>query len=295
MILIPDYPRDIVISLSAKAHYFRVNADKLVTATKPKYVLPLKYIKNEYTDFVRENRKSVTLDMVRPNSCCILTKRKNKWSSTYISIDEYLDTIHSMIDFDSMEVYLSHPYTTVPIVANPTKAGKPVTQRVSFQAMYSGIHHNVRQKMVLELKKYMVPYVMKGLHLFRDITYPIGINFTIFDTVRNWTNKEEPYPDFYQRWDLDNRAYIYLKCLIDLLTSGSTGEQDADENLIQYFKPVIVDDDIIHINKIAIRFVAIEPHETPSLVLGIEHGIKDNIIAGELNSLNNISFDEKPF
>lgn len=137
------------------------------------------------------------------------------------------------------------------VIANETQAGKPRNHIIKGQDFYVGLNPHIRNKIVTALKEsyYEVLKLVNGTALVRlryklKTSYPIIIEMEIQDTITNVFGKQpkdESNPG--TRWDVGNRADPYLKTFLDFLVEGFRNDEG-----IQYFQPLIVDDDRLHIS-----------------------------------------------
>ena len=126
------------------------------------------------------------------------------------------------------------------IVANPTKAGTPKYEIIRGQDFYnSAIREHSRGTIMQAIKNSFVSYV-KDIDIIND--YPIRIKCYLYDTVMNAFDPTKDKTKAGGRWDVGNRCYPYSKAFLDLLATGSNGEQ-------KLFEPKIKDDDRLHVTE----------------------------------------------
>lgn len=92
--------------------------------------------------------------------------------------------------------------------------------------------------------------------LRKSITYPLYIHLEIHDTVRNVYDRSKKGEGI--RWDVGNRAYPYIKTLVDFLVDG-----------YKDIEPIIIDDDRLHVMGEGYTFHPIEEGEECKLVFKI--------------------------
>jgi hypothetical protein len=149
------------------------------------------------------------------------------------------------------------------ILANPGAAGTPNLYTINSQDFYSGNIRFNRAKITIAIKESMLPYVKHCLDLHK---FPVIISLQVHDIVDK------------ANWDILNRSWIYTKCFEDLIASGQTGKKDRDKKNIQYFKPLIPDDNIKWVaGSGGTTFHPVKTTEERKLVFFIKHIPEFNI------------------
>ena len=96
------------------------------------------------------------------------------------------------------------------VISNPRAAGTPRFITINGQKIYNGeIDKHVRNKVLSSIKDSFAPYINK-LPVITE--YPIRIDMEIHDTIRE--------PSSNAMWDVDNRAWTYIKAFQDCLTGN---------------------------------------------------------------------------
>ena len=139
------------------------------------------------------------------------------------------------------------------VIANPLAQGTPKYIVVNGQKLYNGeMNPMVRRKVMAELKEQMGLVVDKMTELDPK-DFPIRIEMELHDVIRE--------PSSHSLWDLDNRAYPYVKAFQDCLT----GNRDRDGK--KRNKQVIPDDNILFITSPPTpTFIPVESEEDRKLV-----------------------------
>ena len=136
------------------------------------------------------------------------------------------------------------------VLANPKSAGTPKMLTINGQQMYSGMQPHTRAKIMTEIKKSFVPYVI-NLPKFHD--YPYDVVCHVFDTYENVLANDR------DNWDIGNRAYPYLKGMLDLLTTGMI------DKTTQAIDPRLLGDDVRCVMAEGYSFTPINKGEQPYL------------------------------
>lgn len=134
------------------------------------------------------------------------------------------------------------------VIANPRAAGTPNYVVINGQKIYNGeVAGPIRNKMMKEIKAFMAPFIAE-LDPITD--FPIRINMEIHDVIKE---------DGYSFWDVDNRAWPYIKAFQDCLT-GDRGN----------YRKIIEDDHMMYITQPPIPlFVPVSNSEDRKLVFTI--------------------------
>lgn len=237
----PQYPRRILLSKKQKPVYFEIRPDGQIVSTNGKATLPLKYIVKNCQDMAKLNRKYITTDWIKSEIACA-TLYQNKLhllGSAYQKGSWYPMATRRTIILCTFE-----NETLTPILGNTTQVGKPRYQRINAQDIYSGLHPSIRGNIVQQMKKFMLPFVKDQAPMTK---FPVKVMLVLTDSIVNQLDEDGEANVNYSKWDLDNRAYLWHKCFMDLITTGKTGEKDKDGNTIQYFEPLIPGDDIRYV------------------------------------------------
>lgn len=116
------------------------------------------------------------------------------------------------------------------VIANPRAAGTPNWVVINGQKIYNGeVAGPIRNKMMKEIKAFMAPFIAK-LDPIKD--FPIRINMEIHDVIKE---------DGYSLWDVDNRAWPYIKAFQDCLTGdrGNCKMVITDDNCMYITQPPV--------------------------------------------------------
>lgn len=161
------------------------------------------------------------------------------------------------------------------VLANPKAAGTPRELTINGQKIYNGeVGKHVRNKVLSDIKKSFEPYIAQ----LKPITkFPIRIECEIHDVIRDEGSNS--------LWDMDNRAYPYIKAFQDCLT----GNKDKSGNYRS--KRVLADDNILYITQPPVPlFVPINPGEERKLIFIIkeEEDIRILLHRGYRRELDNL-------
>lgn len=264
----PMYPRRIQLSKQQRPVYFELRPDGTIVPSNGKAQLPLKYITKNLHTLAKVNRKithhSWLTDEVKIASfdkkgdSVVLPNNESAWIHLVSKKTLILVTLSLSNEGRKVEVN--------PILGNANRVGKPRFQRINAQDIYSGMNEMIRGKVVQEMKKFMLPFV-KDIKIDK---YPVTVTLFLYDTIVNQLDEDGTKQNQYSKWDLDNRAYLWHKCFMDLITTGKTGEKDRDGKTIQWFKPLIPGDDIRYVTACGgTRFMPIRDYTERKLVFGV--------------------------
>jgi hypothetical protein len=202
-IVIPEFIESVTLSNKRRAIYFRENAD-FIERTDGK-AINLSIIHKDY----KARAKMLRLKRVH---------KKHIASKFKIGIQGYLT------DKSGERV-----------LANPIAAGTPKKMSINFQNLYSGkMNHYMRAEVVKAVKNNMLSHVIAAVN--RNITldsFPLYI-------IMKYCNTEKKNGS--TTWDVGNACILYTKCFLDLISTGTNGDTVAGRKKIQYFEPLIPDD-----------------------------------------------------
>lgn len=143
------------------------------------------------------------------------------------------------------------------VIANPRSVGTPRYITINGQKIYNGeVSKHVRNKVLSAIKENFTPYInkMPEVHLEE---FPIKISLELHDIIRE--------PGSNSLWDLDNRAWPYIKAFQDCLTGNK------DKTGRKRCKQVIPDDNVLFITQTPVpKFIPIDDEEDRKLVFTIE-------------------------
>jgi len=114
------------------------------------------------------------------------------------------------------------------VIANPKAAGTPNYVIINGQKIYNGeVGGPIRNKMMKVIKKSLAPFIAK---LDPVTDFPIRINMEIHDVIKE---------DGYSYWDVDNRAWPYIKAFQDTLTGdrGNYPKKIEDDHNMYITQP----------------------------------------------------------
>lgn len=126
--------------------------------------------------------------------------------------------------------FLVDKKTNERVIANPRAAGTPNYVVINGQKIYNGeVAGPIRNKMMMEIKAFMAPFVAK-LNPITD--FPIRISMEMHDVIKE---------DGHSYWDVDNRAWPYMKAFQDCLTGdrGKTIKIIDDDNIMYITQPPV--------------------------------------------------------
>lgn len=151
--------------------------------------------------------------------------------------------------------YLVDLETGERVLANPQAAGTPNMMSINGQKLYNGaMHKHTRNKVMQDLKAFMTPFVNQ---LDPVTDFPLIIEMELHDTIRETSSNS--------LWDLDNRAWPYIKTFQDCLT----GNKDRDGNL--RCKQIIPDDNLLFVTTPPVpKFIPVATAEERKLVFRLK-------------------------
>ncbi len=142
------------------------------------------------------------------------------------------------------------------IVANPRAAGTPRYITINGQKIYNGeASKHIRNKVLSAIKESFAQYINKLDPILLE-NFPLNINLEVHDIIRE--------PSSNSLWDVDNRAWPYVKAFQDCLT-GNTDKNGKKRN-----KQIIPDDNVLFITQPPVpKFVPVDDEEDRKLVFTI--------------------------
>lgn len=153
------------------------------------------------------------------------------------------------------EQWLFDLSTNQRVIANPKAAGTPKVIVINGQKIYNGeVNKHIRNKVLSSIKSSFKSYVEQ----LEPITkFPIKLSLEIHDTIRESNS--------HNLWDMDNRAWPYIKAFQDVLT-GNKDKTGKFRN-----KVVIPDDNILYITQPPVpKFIPIDNEDDRMLIFKIE-------------------------
>lgn len=140
------------------------------------------------------------------------------------------------------------------VISNPRAAGTPRILTINGQKIYNGeVSKHIRNKVLSEIKESFAPYV-NTLDVINE--FPLRIEMEIHDVIRESSGDS--------LWDIDNRAWPYIKGFQDCLT-GNRDKKGKYRN-----KQVVPDDNILYITQPpAPKFIPVDNEEDRKLVFKI--------------------------
>ena len=139
------------------------------------------------------------------------------------------------------------------VVKNTKSAGTPRYISINAQAIYVGLHHSVRSKIVDSLHSLFHETFKKQLPATIDLTgKTVFIHLQFYDVV----SAKLP--------DLDNLANFFVKCGMDCLTKATNSKGDTSHKL-----GIIPDDKVTYVSGISLGFTEIKAEEQRELVFSI--------------------------
>lgn len=181
-----------------------------------------------------------------------LTKYYQK-GKTPPKAQKYLDrTLYGWKKLKGKE-YLCDLTTGERVVANPRAAGTPRYVTINGQKIYNGeISMHIRNKVLGEIKDSFAPFINNLAVIDKD-AFPLVIQMELHDTIREDSSKA--------LWDVDNRAWPYIKAFQDCLT-GNKDKKGKMRN-----KQVIPDDNVLFITQPPVpKFIPVEDESNRKLV-----------------------------
>ena len=162
-------------------------------------------------------------------------------------------------------VFLFDKETNEKVIANPKAAGTPRYITINGQKIYNGeVSKHIRNKVLSSIKDSFAPYINKLQEI--DIEeFPIRIDMEVHDIIRE--------PSSNSLWDLDNRAWPYIKAFQDCLT-GNTDKKGRKRN-----KQIIPDDNVLFITQPCVpKFIPVDKEEDRKLVFTIRKETDERIL-----------------
>lgn len=158
--------------------------------------------------------------------------------------------------FNDGRIFLVELETGERVLANPRAAGTPRYITINGQKIYNGeASKHIRNKILSEIKESFAPYVNKLAPINLE-DFPIRIELEVHDIIRE--------PSSNSLWDVDNRAWPYVKAFQDCLT-GNTDKKGKKRN-----KQIIPDDNVLYITQPPVpKFVPVDNEEDRKLVFTI--------------------------
>lgn len=263
--IIPEYLREIQVSEKQRPKYYYW--DGITIKAKGKKLLQ-KYINPKNKEWIIRNDGNIKPTYLRYPYFIVGFRGKkafgiygqfleNKWVH-----QSYIDLAHRVFTKTEKKQpniwYLVNIETKERVIANSTQAGKPKRIIIKGQDMYSGVLNEfTRAKIVNELKtdyKNKLEFI-DGIAnvdlLFNIEEFPVRIELELIDTIRNHYDRTQKGNGI--RWDVNNRAYPYMKTFVDFL---------VDEL-------VIPDDDRLHVSGEGYDFTPCDKHEDRKLIFRI--------------------------
>ena len=189
-VVIPKYIREVKLSNSIRPKYLKISFEDFRNNA---FKVPEKYIKKEY----RECKRFSTSDL------------KSDFQFVFNNKDK--------------TVVLYNKLTNSPAILNEKKVGQPNIMRINAQDFYSGFSSPfIRGKIMGDIKLNMLPY-LTSLPVITE--RPVRVELEIVDTIKNYTDKSKD--GWGMRFDIDNRAYPYMKAFLDLLVTGKRGDVEV--------------------------------------------------------------------
>lgn len=138
--------------------------------------------------------------------------------------------------------------TELRVIANPKVVGTPRKLIINGQKIYNGeVSKHIRNKVLKEIKDSFKPYIEQLEFIDK---FPIRIECEIHDVIR----------ESHSLWDLDNRAWPYIKAFQDCLT-GNRGQ----------CKKVLEDDNVMYVTQAPVpRFIPVDTEDERKLIFIIK-------------------------
>jgi hypothetical protein len=148
------------------------------------------------------------------------------------------------------------------VIANPRAAGTPRLVTINGQKIYNGeISKHSRNKILGAIKEEMALYINK-LEPIDIEKFPLKLELELHDIIRENNSI----------WDLDNRAWPYIKAFQDCLTGNK------DKNGKKRNKQIIPDDNILWIIQPPVpKFIPVDKEEDRKLVFAISENTDKRI------------------
>lgn len=145
--------------------------------------------------------------------------------------------------------------TKSPLVVNEKTAGLPHYKIINGQDIYNGNYSPHLRASIMQAIKESFISRLHYLPIIDKSHLPCLIQLEVHDAIEQGN------------WDIDNRAYPYSKAFNDILSKGITGKKEKNKMPIQYFKPLMPDDNVNYIRQSGgARFFEIENTNDRKLV-----------------------------
>lgn len=130
----------------------------------------------------------------------------------------------------------------VPQFPTHIRISKNRYQKVSGNALYSGLHRAIRHKMFTSMHDFLMGKIPDGNAVFSPVTISFRFYVPInYGDVRYISKTQKliwhpPEPNYIPRWDVDNLAWPWIKAVLDTLVKKMVIENDTVEQVqsIQY-------------------------------------------------------------
>lgn len=169
----------------------------------------------------------------------------------YSDVDKY-----EWMKFSNNKTYLVDKTTKERVIANPKAAGTPRFVTINGQKIYNGdIDKHLRNKVMSSIKEFFTPFIAQ-LDVIPIECFPIMLTLEVHDIIRE--------PSSNSLWDVDNRAWPYIKAFQDCLT----GNKDKEGK--KRCKQIIPDDNVLFITQPPVpKFIPVDNEEDRKLVFTI--------------------------
>ena len=122
-------------------------------------------------------------------------------------------------------------------------------KKINGQSIYTGAHHRVRQKFVEDIHAYLKEHIGENENVLIKES-PVEIQVKIhapinYGDVRRMRGKicwKTPAENYEPTWDLDNFAWIWIKCIQDVLQHQN----------------IVSEDTVKHIRKVSYEYIPCE-------------------------------------
>jgi len=154
------------------------------------------------------------------------------------------------------KIYLTDLELGERVVANPRAQGTPRLITINGQKIYNGeASKHIRNKVLSAIKDSFAPYINKMDSIDLE-HFPLKLELEVHDIIRE--------PSSNSLWDVDNRAWPYVKAFQDCLTGNK------DKKGKKRCKQIIPDDNVLWITQPPVpKFVPVDKEEDRKLVFKI--------------------------
>lgn len=248
-IVIENYIRKVKLSKAQRPKYYEWNGVTIKSGSKK---LLKKYIRPECKETIILNNGEVRPNHLKDSYIIVGFKGDKVYSTIKHGQESYQPLTANQLK-KTTKYILCNINTYEKVIANETQAGTPKEHIINGQAFYNQTLNPFARIKVIETIKEMyynkfntieVPLLENFKHKLNS-SYPLYIEMEIRDTLKSeYDNSKD---EIGRKWDVGNRAEPYMKAFLDFIVNGYYTE-DKEKNKNYLIKPMIEDDDRLHIS-----------------------------------------------